>query len=158
MLSAYMSSDINNNNNSLLTNLALSGKYINSDSIKDIAKKIIIDTSSIVFGISLKLDVFGIVAEALPDHEIAIASGTIRELERLKTSGKKNSKDAAASIFLIQSNHILQEKSEGNVDDWIVRYAERTGAKVCTNDTELRKRLRSKGLVAVTLSQNRTLR
>ena len=106
----------------------------------------------------MKLDVFGIVAETLPDHKIAIASGTVRELERLKNSGKKNSKDAAASLFLIQSNHVMQEKSEGNVDDWIVGYAGKTEAKVCTNDTELRKRLRSKGLIAVALSRNRTLR
>jgi rRNA-processing protein FCF1 len=99
------------------------------------------------------------VGDALPDHEIIVASGTISELEKLKGSKKKNSKDAAVALQLMQGKKISVVSSKGHVDDWIVRFAEESkDTKVCTNDTELRHRLRPKGIIALTLGKNRNLR
>ncbi len=88
-----------------------------------------------------------------------MASGTVAELEKLKKSKKKNSKDAAVALQLMQGKKISIIRSEGHVDDWILCHAVKSKeAKVCTNDTELRRRLRAQGIVALTLGENRNLR
>lgn len=89
--------------------------------------------------------------EEYPGYEIVISKGIIKELKRLASTKKKNARDARTALLMLKGKSYLLDKDEGYADEWIIRKAVGAGALVCTNDTKLRRRLRSRGTNAVAL-------
>jgi hypothetical protein len=90
------------------------------------------------FGIHLD-DIHTIVDEA---HEICVPQNVLEELSRIRVKGKERE---ARDIML----QILQRYSilplEGDVDRSLVFFAQNNTCIVCTNDRNLRKKIRALG-------------
>lgn len=119
---------------------------------------IILDTSSILFSMAKRKDILAMIHEKLPSYEILISKGVIKELERLASTSKRNSRDARAALQLLQSAEVGISSDNGYVDKWIIREAAAKGLPVCTNDSLLRKALVSKGISVITVGKDGRLR
>lgn len=119
---------------------------------------VIVDTSSIIFGLSNKVDVFAAIKEKNPLSEPLISMGVLDELNRIRDSKGKFSKFAAAGIYLIAQHEPDIANVRANVDDWIVEEARKLGCDVCTNDVALKKRLKALGVRAFSVSRSGSLR
>ena len=96
---------------------------------------IIIDTSSILFGLENKVDVFKAAEDQLGLKPV-ISKGVLRELRR-KLGGKgRDGKNASVALELIGRYKVRIESDESYVDKWII-YAAKYFKNVCTNDTKL---------------------
>jgi rRNA-processing protein FCF1 len=98
------------------------------------------------------------VKEKYPEYEAEISKGIIRELKKLSSTKKKNARDAKTALLIIPKIQPVIINDETQVDEWIAREALETGFPVCTNDTGLRKRLRSEGVNAFSLTIGGQLR
>jgi rRNA-processing protein FCF1 len=105
---------------------------------------IIVDTSSILFGLSKKIDVFESIEGQLALKPV-ISKGVLREL--LSISQKKGAyrKYAAAALALIEKRKPEIDGDTGYVDGWIASSARKYGS-VCTNDTKLKRILNAVGI------------
>jgi rRNA-processing protein FCF1 len=84
--------------------------------------------------------------------EIVVPKIVIFELERiLKDSTPSSQKKAKLALELANKYRILESNIEGLADDEIERLAINTNSIVATNDSELRIRLRKKGIVVIAL-------
>lgn len=120
---------------------------------------IIVDTSSIIFALSNKRDVFSAAKEQFPESRIMISKGVIRELDALGKGGGKDSRHARLAIALLSKHADITVQDDASyVDGWILSEAPRLKALVCTNDTGLRKLLKQKGVNTVTVSKGGILR
>ena len=118
--------------------------------------QIIVDTSSILFGFSNKVDVFSKADEQLGLTPV-ISKGVVKELTLLSTGKGANSKNAKLALSIIKHHGIKAEDDESYVDRWILNSS--TAFKnVCTNDTKLRRELKARGITVYTLSRDGTLR
>jgi rRNA-processing protein FCF1 len=104
-----------------------------------------------LFALSIKRDALGMLKEEYPEYEIVISKGIIKELKRLASTKKKNGRDAKIALLMLREKDYILNKNEGYADEWIIKEASTTGALVCTNDTKLRRKLRSEGVGVVTL-------
>ncbi len=117
---------------------------------------IIIDTSSILFGLSNKVDAFKKVEEQLNLSPI-ISKGVLNELTEISKSRKSASKYAKVALLLIERHGIRTEENDAYVDKWILSSAKAFGS-VCTNDTNLKKALRARGITVYSISRDGILR
>jgi len=120
-------------------------------------KLMLIDTSSIVFAFSNKIDIFGIVEERL-DSKPVITKGVIRELRKLSSRKSKEGKAAKLALAVLEKHKVETLDDNGPVDDFIVREASEKGLGACTNDIILKGRLRSRGIRALSASRSGVLR
>lgn len=117
---------------------------------------IIVDTSSILFGLSNRNDVFSRIKEQLNLSPV-ISEGVVRELDLIAKSKKSGRKYARIAIALIDQHKIKTEKDSLYVDKWILKNAKKVGS-VCTNDTKLKRELRSRGIATYSISRDGILR
>ncbi len=117
----------------------------------------IIDTSSIIFGFSRGFNVFSVADESLPGYKIVVSRGVLRELEGIGRSGKKSAKYAIAGRSEAEKRCDV-DKDNSEVDSWILSKALKAGCAVCTNDMELKRKLRGKGVWVVSMGVNGALR
>lgn len=121
-------------------------------------KQIILDTSSILFAISQRKDVFEALLEEYPGCEIILSKGIVMELQKLASTKKRNARDARTALLMLKHKNFTTRKSEAHVDKWILEEAMETGAAVCTNDTKLREKLRAVGVNVVSIGLGGRLR
>jgi rRNA-processing protein FCF1 len=121
-------------------------------------RRVVIDTSSIIFGFSKKIDVFEKIREEFPGHEILMPSGVIGELEKIGKEKMKESVNARYALGVIGKLGLKVVPSYAYVDRWLLEKAEGIGCIVCTNDGELRKKLSAKGLKVVSVSVGGAIR
>ncbi len=117
---------------------------------------IIVDTSSILFALSNKVDIFMAIKEQ-SSQEAVLSQGVIKELTGIAASSKSKSKYARVALELIKKYGIKIEKDSGYVDKWILSYANKH-INVCTNDTKLKKALRGRGIIVYSVSRDGILR
>lgn len=117
---------------------------------------IIVDTSSILFGLSNRIDIFSRAKEQLNLNPV-ISAGIIRELDLISKSKKSEHKYAKIALAMIEKHNITIEDESSYVDKWILKNAKRFGS-VCTNDMKLKKELKSRGIETYTLSRDGILR
>jgi uncharacterized protein len=94
----------------------------------------------------------------LPSYELCVPSIVINELEKIKKKVKGKNKASAAIALKIASSppfkvkpiHLYERES---VDDALIRVSK----VLCTNDRELRRKAREKGITVVYLRQKRYL-
>ena len=111
---------------------------------------IIVDTSSILFALSKRIDIFERIDEQLGSKPV-ISKGIINELTELSKDKKAVSRNAAVALKLISSHSLIIDDNEDYPDNWILKDAKKFG-KVCTNDTKLRQALRAMSIQACSIS------
>lgn len=119
-------------------------------------ESIIVDTSSILFALSNKMDIFEKISEQLQLKPI-VSKGVVRELTAMSRGKAATRKYAKVAIGLIEWHSVKIDPDNTYVDDWILRVAKKTGC-VCTNDTKLRGALREKGINVYAISISGQLR
>lgn len=119
----------------------------------------IIDTSSMLFGISLRKDAFEIAGRRFHRCTFLASRGIIRELGGIsKNSGRKGA-SARAALSLIRVKNLKVDSDNGSVDSWIASTAARhNNIVVITNDTLLFKKVRSFNRNVFKLSKSGTLK
>ncbi|MGC8662589.1 MAG: PIN domain-containing protein [Candidatus Micrarchaeia archaeon] len=113
-----------------------------------------IDTSSILFCYENGIDIFDTLK--FMGYKSIVSRGVIRELEKkaIGNSGKKSY--AKLALEAIKTKHIYVEKSDEYVDNWIKEKA--AIMPVCTNDIELKRELKKRGVKVFTASRGGKIR
>ncbi|MCL4365380.1 MAG: hypothetical protein M1569_03230 [Candidatus Marsarchaeota archaeon] len=117
---------------------------------------IIVDTSSIMFGLSRKIDVFESINIQLGFRPV-LSKGILRELRSLSKINGKYKKYAATALALVSKHKPLIESDNGFVDSWILADSARH-PNVCTNDMKLKRDLRAKGISVYSISVGGSLK
>ena len=125
--------------------------------MSDIERRIIVDTSSILFGFEYKKDVFQIIDDKFYGSVIAISKGVISELAGISHKNGKSGAIARFALLVLKSKKLKVYNINTNVDNWILRSSRKSDI-VVTNDTELSMHLRVKGIHVLKLTKNGTLR
>ena len=123
--------------------------------------KVILDANFFFVSSQFKLDIFEELANLLNQRfEPILLSSTLQELEGLvESSSPKIGKQALFALrFAEKCRFVSIEKSlSESYDDVIVRVAAEWRVLVGTNDRELRRRLRERGVPVIFLRQKRRL-
>jgi rRNA-processing protein FCF1 len=117
---------------------------------------IIVDTSSILFALSNKVDIFDAIGGQLRLTPV-ISRGVVSELSRLSKTRKASGRHASVALELIGRHNVRIERDSGYVDSWILSAAHGFSC-VCTNDTRLREELRKAGIKVYVMSRSGELR
>ncbi len=117
---------------------------------------IIVDTSSILFGLSKKVDVFESIEGQLSLKPV-ISRGVLRELSSISQKKGTYRKHAAAALALIEKHKPEIDKDTGYVDGWVASSAHKYGS-VCTNDMKLKRILKAVGIKAYSIAVGGTLK
>ncbi|MCL5262342.1 MAG: hypothetical protein M1390_00675 [Candidatus Marsarchaeota archaeon] len=120
---------------------------------------VIVDTSSILFGLAHRKDVLGIAERSLPGFTPLISSGVIRELRHHSLNKGAKGASARAALSILKLKKIRVDNTSGDVDSWILRKAvSEAGSLVVTNDTPLLRKLRLSGVRVMKLSKSGKLK
>jgi|NGEPerStandDraft_9_1074522.scaffolds.fasta_scaffold00823_7 uncharacterized protein len=111
--------------------------------------KVIIDTNGLMIPGQFGIDIFSEL-EQLGFFSYIVPSASVKELERIASAGRSKDR-AAAKIALSLLNRCTIIDKNGYADNIIIDLAVGMDAAVLTNDTELKKRLCSKGVTNVYL-------
>lgn len=114
---------------------------------------VLIDTNFLMIPEQFGIDIFSEAARIVPDCEFATLSGTIKELEKIRESAEKGKDKIAANIGLEliekSAGKIKIYESSGDVDEFILKFSRENGAVVCTNDRELKRKLKKEGVKVI---------
>ncbi|MBM4240170.1 MAG: twitching motility protein PilT [Euryarchaeota archaeon] len=104
------------------------------------------------------VDIISEIEQILPSYSLSVPSFVIDEVESIKKRSKGSDKIAASvALKIAHSPNIKIIKSDlrknENVDNALLRISK----ILCTNDVELRKKARSKGIAVVYLRQKKYL-
>ncbi|MDE1857228.1 MAG: hypothetical protein KGH98_04085 [Candidatus Micrarchaeota archaeon] len=106
-------------------------------------RRVIVDTSSMLFGFSNGKDVFGLAMSRFGGSRIVISSGVLRELRGIARNEGRRGAAAKAALKAVSLHRPMVSRASGSVDAWIEAEAnDYKDAVVITNDTELLKRLK----------------
>lgn len=117
------------------------------------AQKVVLDTNFFLLPYQNKMDIFRLIDRVLDSpHSYVVSSSIVRELERIaKNRGKMG---AAARLGLkimeLQKSKIEVLETRQPADSWIMDYAEKNKSVVCTNDKQLKNKLKQKGIMVIT--------
>jgi len=123
-------------------------------------KIVILDTNFSMVPFLYKLDVLRALGDKLEGgYEVYIPSMVLTELAGIKGGKSRSAGDAAAALKWlkkkVESREVKLMLTTDSVDNWIVNFAKCKENKgkviVCTNDVELRKTLKKKGVKVITL-------
>ena len=110
--------------------------------------------------IQLGIDVLGELEIILPSYyELIVPSPVINELTTLKKKAKGKDKIACNIALQIAQKDpfsIVEIKKNDHVDNLLLKYCTKEDV-LCTNDKNLRKRARKKGITVIYLRQHRFL-
>ncbi|MFC1730499.1 PIN domain-containing protein [candidate division KSB1 bacterium] len=132
------------------------------------ARRIILDTNFLLIPANFNVDIFSELDKTVNfKYELIILDRSLEELENIILKPKKGVKGAdkvaakvALSLIEVQkSNKKLNIlPSKGHVDDALVRLAEEDKTLiVATQDKDLKKRLKEKGVKVIVLKQKKYL-
>jgi len=123
--------------------------------------KVLLDTNFLLVPIRFGVDIFAEAERALNQLvELTVTSGVLREMESLKEeAGPKFQRELDFALTLASRCAVVEdEPREGEtVDDSLIRLASETNYVVATTDSELRRRLRDRGLKVLYMRQKRYL-
>ncbi len=123
------------------------------------SRPVVLDTNFLLVPFQFKIDVLREL-DFLVDvsHYFVISSRAVKELEAIGKAIGKDGMAARLALKMVRANgdRIKIVESDVEVDDWIVEFAKANRAIVCTNDSGLRRRLKSaKVKVAAMKSRSR---
>ena len=111
--------------------------------------KVIIDTNGLMIPGQFGIDIFSELQQ-LGFFSYIVPSASVKELEKIVSTGRSKDRTAAKIALSLLDRCTIIEKN-GYADDIIIDLAVGMDAAVLTNDTELKKRLCSKGVTNVYL-------
>ena len=111
--------------------------------------KVIIDTNGLMIPGQFGIDIFSEL-EHLGFFSYIVPSASVKELERIASTGRSRDRVAAKIALSLLDRCTIIDKN-GYADNIIIDLAVGMDAAVLTNDTELKKRLCSKGVTNVYL-------
>ncbi len=117
-------------------------------------RKVIIDTNFFLIPHQYKIDIFNELEYLIEvHHRYVISTKTIKELEKIAENRGKTGAGAnlALKIIDVHKDNIDIVPSGMPVDEWIEDYARKTGAIVCTNDKELKTKLKENDIRVISL-------
>ncbi|MCL5008014.1 MAG: hypothetical protein M1562_02075, partial [Candidatus Marsarchaeota archaeon] len=111
------------------------------------AKHIFIDTSSILFAIENRKDIFEIIdAEFDRSYIRTVSNGVIGELRRIGGNRSERGGMARAAIQMISDRSIHIDRDSKRPDVWMLKISgSASGDIFITNDTALLRSIRAKG-------------
>lgn len=114
-------------------------------------KKVILDTNFLMVPYKYNLDVLSEVAYLIPGSDFVISKGVVNELKTIATKKGKTGMSARFALKMLKSNEdkITIIPSVESVDRWILSYAKKYRAIVCTDDIKLKNLLRKEKLRVV---------
>ena len=122
-----------------------------NDTIVEPSKvELLLDSSFLMFIVSTPTEKIDSIQESLGNAELVVLNAILDELQRLSTiSSTKRAKSARSALnFALGLKSIFYDQGI-DVDDMILNYASSHGAAVATLDSELRHRLKAKGVTVV---------
>ncbi len=128
--------------------------------LKQDTLKIILDANFFFIPAQFRLDIFEELANLLNKRfEAVLLSSTKKELEGLVQSNPKIQNQALLALqFAEKCSFVTVDKMvDETYDDVVVRVAADWKCPVATNDKEMKKRLRKKGVTTIFLRQKRRL-
>ena len=117
-------------------------------------KQVILDTNFLLIPEQFGVDIFSEIERLMQNrYELCIFDKTLDELKKIAETGSGKDKRAAKlGIAFIATKKMRVLKAEENyVDDAIYKLAEKKGQIVCTQDQELKRKLKAKGVSVITL-------
>ncbi len=118
-------------------------------------RKVIIDTNGLMIPGQFGVDIFSEL-KRLGFDSCVVPRASVRELEKIYSQGHGKDRVAAKIALSLLDQCTVIEK-EGYADDIIAEMAIDAGAACLTNDTELKKRLCSKGVTIIHLRERTRL-
>lgn len=114
----------------------------------NVGRQVLFDTNFFLIPYYYKLDIFAAVASLLPNLRKIIVPSTV--IDELKALSKKKSKEGLAARFALKVIEVRDKEIEIvqtalPPDVWFVKFVEREDGIVCTNDKELKKRIKKFG-------------
>ena len=128
--------------------------------------KIILDTNFLISSVRFKVDIFSELQRICDfKYQACIIDGILDELKRLVEIGKPKDKIAAKiSLELVKKENIKiiktypKNKRVKNVDFLILNLIKKEDFIVATQDKELKREIRKKGVPIIVLRQKRYLK
>lgn len=106
--------------------------------------QLILDTNFLILAHRFKIKVFEELDRLIEEkYEPVISEKIVDEIRAIARSKKRENGVAKVVLKLIKKYCITVEKSKEQVDKWILKKAK--GNMICTNDKELKKRLKLLG-------------
>lgn len=119
--------------------------------------KVILDANFLLIPGQFKVDIFREL-EKFGKPEFYTTDAVIRELEKLSETKKKDSGAATLALNLIKEKSVIVlEAKDKNTDREIERSAAENNFIVCTQDTELIKKLKQERIRVIFLRQKKYL-
>jgi rRNA-processing protein FCF1 len=120
------------------------------------SKEVVIDTNFFMVPFQFNVDIIDELEKALPSHKLTTPIFVINELKGLKRNNKgKIRLNADLALKLANSSNIeikdISLENNETVDDALLRVSE----VLATNDIELKKRARKKGITVAYLRQKK---
>ena len=119
--------------------------------------KIVVDTNFLLIPFQFRVDVFREAERLLEERtEFVVLSPCVAELKAMSAGKEGTGRDrraAKAALTLLEKMPVKVAKAAGAADDAIIDYAVKHKAVVCTNDRELRKKLRENGARVIGLRE-----
>ncbi len=103
------------------------------------------DANFLMLPAQMGVDIFGELERLIEEpHELVTSKGVLDELARIAMGMSEDAPCAKVALKIVDGKKVGIAESSEQVDEWLVREAEKGGAVVCTNDIALIKRLRRK--------------
>ncbi len=120
------------------------------------SKEVVIDTNFFMVPFQFNVDIIDELEKALPSYKLTTPIFVINELKGLKRNNKgKIRLNADLALKLVNSSNIeikdISLENNETVDDALLRVSE----VLATNDIELKKRARKKGITVAYLRQKK---
>lgn len=120
------------------------------------SKEVVIDTNFFMVPFQFNVDIIDELEKALPSYKLTTSSFVINELKGLKRNNKgKIRLNADLALKLANSSNIeikdISLENNETVDDALLRVSE----VLATNDIELKKRAKKKGITVAYLRQKK---
>jgi len=112
-------------------------------------KNLVLDTNFLLLPYQFKIDIFRELEDIVGEYSIVISTTIFNELKNLSTNKGKKGMAAKFGIKIVNANKAKVIETTVTADDWIVDYSFKKGAIVCTNEKELKKRLKSKKIKVI---------
>ncbi|MEM2918759.1 MAG: nucleotide-binding protein [Candidatus Altiarchaeota archaeon] len=109
--------------------------------------KIFIDTNFWLLPYIKKIDIFSEIERLVPEkYEILVSESVIEELKKIQKKGNGKEKIAAEIALILIEKKAKKVPNGKNTDKLILKISEKENMIICTNDKNLRKKLKEKSL------------
>lgn len=115
-------------------------------------RTILLDTNFLLIPVQFNVDVYTQARELMPDSELIVLKQSLKELEKVKKG------DLALKVMNSMNVNIINTSiSASNVDELILRYAQKNDCIIATQDKELKQKALKNGVSVLILRQRKYL-